>query len=371
MEPDARLENPEATAAAIVDTLLHLLSALGCLLNTAAGSTAAQAATGARSLPALAQALRRLWFQTPTGDTWDSKEQVVWLCNLLVVKEGSKNGLLSFYGAGLLMCEVLVGFAEHALAARDIILDDAWLSMAGTVQAALQGQHWEQLQQWPSDQRCGGGSDPLLSADRLPNSIKRSLNLESGTKLSKTQAAGVAAVMFVPGVMTVGLGGLGAMMLVKKARERSSSSGPSEEAAAQGGDKWQKIQAACNRHAHELLRRKICPIEVHYNPANEGDTAPKSIRVSLYSTGDVICAVPVGGASINRTGGDGTCLLGPDESFALRPSSSADSFRLRVYRPGTFLDETLHGGVEVRRGDRLVIEPCDNGQKVRCFARPV
>merc|ERR1719471_1850042 len=99
------------------------------------------------------------------------------------------------------------------------------------------------------------------------------------------------------------------MMLVKTARQRSHS-GPSEE-VAKDDDKWQSVQAACLRHAHELLRRKTCPIEVRYDIANQGHTAPKSIRVSLYSTGDMICAVPVGGASMNKTGGDGTCLLGP------------------------------------------------------------
>lgn len=370
MEPDARLEDAEATASGTVDTLRHLLSSLGSFLNTAAGSAAAEASTGARSLPALSQALRRLWFQTPVGATWDSKEQAVWLCKLLAVKEGNKSGLLSFYGAGLLVSEGLIGFAEHALAEKDLAPDAAWLSMAVTVQAHLQGHHWEQLQRWPADRRCGGGSDPLLSADRLPTSVKRSLDLE-GAKLSKTQAAGLAAAMILPGAMTIGMGGLGVMMLVKSARERTRSSGDPSEETAKGGDKWQRIQAACLRHAHELLRRKTCPIEVRYQLANEGDNSPKSIRVSLYSTGDMICAVPVGGMSMNGTGGDGTCLLRPGESFALRPPSSADNFRLRVYRPGTIFDEMLHDGIEVCRGDRLEIEPCANGRQVRCFAQPL
>eukprot|EP00435_Cladocopium_sp_Y103_P067366 s832_g29.t3 len=50
--------------------------------------------------------------------------------------------------------------------------------------AVLRGQHAAQLQKWPADRRCGGGSDPLLSTDRLPRSLKSAFDLE-GVRLTK------------------------------------------------------------------------------------------------------------------------------------------------------------------------------------------
>jgi len=224
------------------------------------------------------------------------------------------------------------------------------------------------LERWPADRCCGGASDAFFSANRLPTSVRRSLDLD-GAKLSKKQTVGLAAVMIVPGALTIGLGGVGAAMLVKSAKDRSKVGGYPSAAAARDGDKWQSVQADCFRHAQQLLRRKSFPIEVHYQVTGNEGKVPKSIRVSLYSVGDVICAVPIGGATVaNSTGGQSSCVLSPGQHFALKPVSSADNFRLRVYKPGTLLDEVLHDGVEVRRGDRLVIEPCAGGHEVRCFS---
>jgi len=281
---------------------------------------------------------------------------------------GCSSWIISFYGAALLVSESLTDIAEHALAASGQAVDAAWQSSSECLQATVRGQHQEQLQKWAADRCCGGGSDPFLSANRLPTSVKRSLDLD-GAKLSKKQAAGLAAAMIVPGAMTIGLGGIGAAMLVKSARDRTKLGGYPSAEAARGGDKWQSVQADCFRHAQQLLRRKAFPIEVHYQTVPNQGKKPKAIRVSLYSVGDMLCAMPIGGASMaTSTGGQSSCELAPGQRSALMPVSSADTFRLRVYKPGKLLDEVLHDGVEVRRGDRLIIEPCPSGHEVRCFS---
>eukprot|EP00418_Pyrodinium_bahamense_P090950 CAMPEP_0179028812 /NCGR_PEP_ID=MMETSP0796-20121207/9734_1 /TAXON_ID=73915 /ORGANISM="Pyrodinium bahamense, Strain pbaha01" /LENGTH=204 /DNA_ID=CAMNT_0020724957 /DNA_START=1 /DNA_END=615 /DNA_ORIENTATION=- len=162
------------------------------------------------------------------------------------------------------------------------------------------------------------------------------------------------------------MGSLGAVLLVKSARERAKS-GPGNVTleGGSGSDKWQSIQTRCLKRAHELLRRKSCPIEVRYE---EGADGPKTIRACLYDLDDPLCAVPVGALGSGGTGGEGSAVVGAGGRCALRPAGGADSFRLRVYRPGPLLDTTLHDGVEVRRGDRLVVVASAGGQAVRCFA---
>jgi len=127
------------------------------------------------------------------------------------------------------------------------------------------------------------------------------------------------------------------------------------------------VQAKCLEHAHELLRRKNCPIEVRYEP---GEGGPPQLKVSLYSLSDPLCAFPVGSISGlgGGTGGEGAARLAPGDACVLRPQGSADAFRMRIYRPAPFLDVVLHDGVEVRRGDRVVLVAEPNGGKVRCFA---
>merc|ERR1719419_1830566 len=114
--------------------------------------------------------------------------------------------------------------------------------------------------------------------------------------------------MLVPGVMTVGMGGIGAVLLVRSARERAGLGGTREGDAGNG--RWQSIQAQCLQHAHELLRRKTCPIEVSYARGSDG---PATVRVCLYDPGDPFCAVPVGSFGVSSTGGEGAALLHADE----------------------------------------------------------
>lgn len=342
---------PEAAASAVVDALRNLFSVLGALLASPPGLQAVKDASELRSLPALGKSLKRLWFDTPTVD-WDSKEQAVWLSRVLAVTEGSREGILSFYGAGLLFCEALAMFAEASLAEIAVDMDEAWLAEALAVQEVLRGQHAAQLQKWPADRRCGGGSDPLLSTDRLPRSLKSAFDLE-GVRLTKVQAAGLGVAMMMPGSTVLAMGGVGAALLLRSGR-----------GMARGGEKWEALQAEWLKHAHTLLRRKTCPIEVRYTPTALG---PAAIKVTLYSLRDVLCAFPVGTLGTwggGGTGGEATAQLGRNESCRLRPATEEDTFRLRVYRPALLLDVVLHDGVQVERGDRLVVTVSEGEAKV-------
>ncbi|CAJ1443782.1 unnamed protein product [Effrenium voratum] len=150
---------PEDTAAAVVDALRHLLSVLGAVLASEPGLQAAKDASELRSLPALGKSLKRLWFGTPTEE-WDSKEQVRWLCRVLAVTEGSRAGILSFYGAGLLFCDALASFAEISLREIGLMLDEAWAAEALAVQQArASGSCWDGLATRTAC--CYGGSGHL------------------------------------------------------------------------------------------------------------------------------------------------------------------------------------------------------------------
>merc|ERR1712187_4077 len=128
----------------------------------------------------------------------------------------------------------------------DLPVDDAWLETALGVQQMLQGRHWEQLQRWPADRRCGGGSDSLLSTGRLPSSMRRTMNLD-GVRLSKSQAAGLGVGMMLPGAMTLAMGGIGCALLVKSARRGSllswipGVSGHTQEELA--SQQWDALQS--------------------------------------------------------------------------------------------------------------------------------
>ncbi|CAJ1376334.1 unnamed protein product [Effrenium voratum] len=338
---------PEDTAAAVVDALRHLLSVLGAVLASEPGLQAAKDASELRSLPALGKSLKRLWFGTPTEE-WDSKEQVRWLCRVLAVTEGSRAGILSFYGAGLLFCDALASFAEISLREIGLMLDEAWAAEALAVQQVLQGPHWQQLQQWPADRRCGGGSDPLLSTDRLPRSLKSAFDLE-GVRLTKAQAAGLGVAMLMPG-STVAMGGLGCALLLRRGMP------------AADGQTWEALQADWLKHAHILLRRKTCPISVRYVP---NAFAPKTVKITLYSLSDVLCALPAGSLGTwggGGAGGEASARLNQGERCRLRPATEEDTFRLRVYRPAPLLNVVLHDGVQVCRGDRLLVTVSEAGE---------
>ena len=339
---------PEAAASAVVDALRNLFSVLGALLASPPGLQAVKDASELRSLPALGKSLKRLWFDTPTDD-WDSKEQALWLSRVLAVTEGSREGILSFYGAGLLFSEALAMFAEASLNEIGVDMDEAWLAEALAVQQVLRGQHAAELQKWPADRRCGGGSDPLLSTDRLPRSLKSAFDLE-GVRLTKVQAAGLGVAMMMPGSTVLAMGGVGAALFLRSGR-----------GSAREGEKWEALQAEWLKHAHTLLRRKTCPIEVRYIAS----LGPAVIKVTLYSMRDVLCAMPVGSLGTwggGGTGGEATARLGHNQSCRLRPATDDDTFRLRVYRPALLLDIVLHDGVQVERGDRLVVTVSEVGE---------
>lgn len=341
----------------IVDTLRQILTVLGALLASPAGQTAVSDAAAARSLPALSKALRRVWFDTPMEDKWDSKEEAIWLCHVLAVSEGSREGILSFYGAGIIVCHVFADFARAAVLAtsdgQDTEVGNVWLDGLVATENMLRGHHWEQFQQWPADKRCGGGNNALLSAHRLPSTMRRTLDLE-GVRLSKAQAAGLGVMMLAPGAMTLAVGGIGATILVKSVRQRMKN-GPGQV------DPWQRIQSECMQKANQVLRRKTCPVEVVWKPGPHG--LPR-VRVCLYPINaltEVICVIPAGGYN-----SDSVACLQANERCSLRPRSDADSFRMRVFKPA-LIDVALHDGVEVRRGDRVVVAPTPSGE-VRCFA---
>lgn len=334
----------------VVDTLRQLVTVLGALLGTPAGVKAVSDAKECRSLPSVSKALRRLWFDTPLSEAWDTKEEAVWACHLLAVSEGARAGILSFYGAGIIVCSVLIDFARSALEAKGLPLDEAWIGGICAVEQILRGRHFEQLQQWPADRRCGGGKTDLLCTSRLPSQVRRKLDLD-GKKLSKVQMAGLGAFCLLPGGFTVGAGVVGVGLLYQKARQLMSNE-PRET------DPWKQIQAQCMTQAHALLRRKQCPIQVSYVPGQHG--FPK-VRVSLYSTKDPLCVIPAGGLN-----GDSSVLLEGGERCSLRPRSDANSFNMRVFKPA-LLDVALNDGVEVKRGDQIAIVMTASGE-VRFFA---
>lgn len=342
----------------VVDSLRQLLTVLGSLLDNAAGVKAVADAKDCRSVPAISKALRRLWYDTPLSAAWDSKEEALWTCHLLCVSEGSRAGLLSFYGAGFIVCSVLVEFAKSALEEKGLTLDEAWIDGILIVERVLRGRHFEQMQKWPADRRCGGGKTSLLCTSRLPVKVRRELDLE-GKKLNKLHLAGLGAAMIIPGSFTVGFGVIGAGLIYKKAR--SMMNGENEKET----DPWQRIQSQCMQQAHSLVRRKNCPVEVRYVPGHYG--LPK-VRVCLYSVTDTIFAIPVGGFN-----GDGEAVLEGGCSCALRPHSDANSFRLRVYKPNDsglpagVGDTALNVGVEVKRGDHIGILTAETGD-LRFFA---
>lgn len=353
-EPECK-DAPEASDL-VVDTLRQLLTILGSLLASSAGQQAVSDAAASRSLAAISKAVRRLWFSTPLSTAWDTKEEAVWACHVLSVSEGARAGVVSFYGAGMIVCSVLFDFARAALEVAGLPLDEAWISGIVAVERILRGRYFDQLQQWPADRRCGGGKTELLCASRLPCQVRRTLDLD-GKRLSKVHAAGIGVVFMIPGSMIVGGSLLGVGLLYKKARDMMSSDPELRET-----DPWKRVQSKCMQQAHSLLRRKNCPIVVRY--VDEGQNLPK-VRMCLFSSQDLLCMIPTGGIN-----GDGTAVLESGKSCALRPRSDVDSFRLRVFKPSLIdgaLDGAVNEGCEVRRGDQVVVVTSAAGE-VRFFA---
>jgi hypothetical protein len=342
-------ESDGAPAASefIVDTCRQLLTVLGALLSSPAGVRAVAAAAESRTLSSISKAIRRLWFDTPLSAAWDSKEEAVWVCHLLAVSDGARAGVLSFYGAGIIVCSVLADFAHFALEENGLALEENWIAGIVDVERILRGRHFEQFQKWPADRRCGGGSTALLDPSRLPCQVRRTLDLD-GKKLSKAQAAGIGVACLLPGSFTIGAGVIGASLLYKKVREKMNSDGTPRET-----DPWKQIQSQCMQSAHALLRRKQCPIEVRFVQGNHGLAR---VRVCLYSAKDPLCIILAGG--INS---DSSVLVETSQRCAMRPKSDANSFKLRVFKPG-LVDTALNEGVEVRRGDKIAIVITASGE---------
>lgn len=358
MDSDTVDEKAAANAAAdfIMDTLRQLLTVLGALLATPAGQVAAKDAGLSRSLPALSKALKKLWFDSASFGSWDSKEQAVWFSRVSAISEGTRSGLLSFYGAGVLLCDALLAFAVFAVGdGQAEVIDSAWAAGALSVQEALQGRSSDRLQQLQADRRCGGGKDAMISCNKLPAVVRRTLDLE-GKELSTMQTVGLGTVMMMPGGMTVTFGGVGAVMLVRKLKQGKSK---------EGEDKWEKLQEQCLERAHQRFRQKNFPIEVRYASATGG---PSRLKVCAFASEDRLGLVPAGGPW-----GSGVAFVGREgagkesSQCCLRPKGKSDTWRLRVFRPG-FVDVALMDGVLARRGDRLVVMPSadERSGEMRC-----
>lgn len=85
----------------------------------------------------------------------------------------------------------------------------------------------------------------------------------------------------------------------------------------------------------------------------------QEVQVCIYQEADNIRALPAGGD------GEGVTNISVNEQCFLRPKGEADLFVLQVFELG-LLGAPLHDGIEVRRGDRIVIRSF--GKEVRCFA---
>lgn len=69
------------------------------------------------SIPQLGVLLKRIWLDLYPDDCviWNSKRQMNWLSQLLVLIDGSRDGLLSFYGAVYVYCLVFDEFLQNVL----------------------------------------------------------------------------------------------------------------------------------------------------------------------------------------------------------------------------------------------------------------
>uniref|UniRef100_A0A7S0ASU7 Uncharacterized protein n=1 Tax=Pyrodinium bahamense TaxID=73915 RepID=A0A7S0ASU7_9DINO len=344
----------EAAASGILDSLRHLLNALAALLPPPVGPAAAQDAVDSRSLPALGKVLKRLWFEADFGGEWEAAEQVAWVAQLLLVSQGCREGILSFYGGGVLLCDSLLSCARCVYPHVGLPLDEAWCQSLGTVRTALERDFSEELKCLPADHLCGSKRDGLVSTNRLPVIFRRMFDLE-GHRLTPVQKAGLGVAIVMPGSGMLAVGGIGAALLLRRARQ--SNRGVDE-------DPFQTMHAKCLEQAQWLLRRKENPIEVTYLPGAAG-LGPPQVKVAAHVRQSMapLSAVPVGSLG---TDGVGVACLNHGETCHLRPTGASDDIVVRVFRP-SLINEVLHNGVEVSRGSRVVIVPSSDGG-VKCYA---
>mmetsp|Transcript_4142 Transcript_4142/g.10496 ORF Transcript_4142/g.10496 Transcript_4142/m.10496 type:complete len:373 (-) Transcript_4142:225-1343(-) len=353
------LETIVAAAENVLETFAQLLNALAAVLSTPAGQAAALDTADARSLPAMSKVLKRLWFKTVFEAPWPEDDEAFWLRDLLLVSEGSREGVLSFFGAGMLMCEALMGYARHVYPHVGLPVDVAWSGVLAALQSELSGPMCEHLQRLPADHLCSRKKEALISTNRLPAMFRRMFDLE-GKKLNKVEAAGLGVAMLMPGSGMVALSGLGAILLLRTVQQHGKRGGDADPT-----DPLEALRARCETAARAQIRRKAYPIEIAYLPGAAGPGLPK-VKICLYPSRQaaLICAVPAGGFGAD---GSGVACVGRGERCTLQPKGTSDAFWLRVFKPG-LIDVALHDGVEILRGGRVAIVPTADGE-VKCYVK--
>ncbi|CAK8996071.1 unnamed protein product [Durusdinium trenchii] len=265
------MDDAKAAADGILDSLRQLVNAMASLVPSSAGRTCATDAVDARSLPALTKALRRLWFETHLEATedWCEEKQAIWLSQLLLILAGSREAVLSFYAAGLLLCNSLLCFAKVLYPHVGMEPDEAWCQGLAAVQTALERDFQEELQYLPADHLGGSKRDAIVSTNRLPALFRRMFDLE-GHKLTPAQKGGLAVALVVPGTGLITAGGIGTALLLRKARQAGSEDDPLE-----------RLFTKCLEEAKIAIRRKLNPIEVTYlHGAAKG---PSKVKVCVQA----------------------------------------------------------------------------------------
>jgi len=192
--------------------------------------------------------------------------------------------------------------------------------------------------------------------------MRRAMDLDD-VQLSKAQAAGLGVAFMVPGGMTIAMGGVGCALLVKSARRHAWFSMAAGEASP-GGDRWETVQSECLEKAHAVFRRKTQPITVRFVVGPRSDGLPL-VKIALYALRDPICAGAI--SVFGSARGDSVAYLEPGGACALRPRSSDDCFRMRVYQPAELLNVLLLDGIKACRGDKFALVVGEDG-RVRCVA---
>ncbi|CAJ1385020.1 unnamed protein product [Effrenium voratum] len=338
-----------ACADGILDSLRQLLNALACLVPGPVGQNVATDATDARSLPALSKALKRLWFETNLeAEDWCEERQAIWLSQLLLILAGSREAILSFYAAGLLLCNSLQCFARVLYPHVGMELDEPWLQNLLAVQTAVERDFQQELQYLPADHLGGSKRDAIVSTNRLPALFRRMFDLE-GHKLTPAQKGGLAVALVLPGTGLLTAGGLGAALLLRKARQARSEDDPLE-----------RLFSRCLEEARGILVRKNSPVEVTYLPGSSG--GPSKVKVCVQARESMVPSVPLGSLGNH---GVNVAVLQLGQSCKLRPRGS-EVLVLRAFRP-SLINEPLMEAVELRRGAKVLLVPHEN--QLKCYVR--
>merc|ERR1712048_458867 len=135
----------------------------------------------------------------------------------------------------------------------------------------------------------------------------------------------------MPGSGMAAVGGMGALFLFRRVKRHTTGAGGYGNASQSPASNLERVQSLCEAKTAELLRRKMCPIEVTYSSASSGIGPPK-LKICLYPAAQAafICAVPAGG--FNSDGG-GVAQICRGEKALLKPRGSNDTFMLRAFKP--------------------------------------